>query len=47
MGLNVGVGCLEVFLYFFKVLLVGETVQDDIEIALGEGVGNTQSDSAQ
>ena len=47
MSLDVGVSGLEVFFDFFKVFLGGKTVQDDIEVSLGEGIGNTESNSAQ
>lgn len=47
MSLDVGVSGLEVFFDFFKVFLGGKTVKDDIEVSLGEGIGNTESDSAQ
>ena len=46
MGLDVRVSGLEVLVDFFEVFLGGETVQDNIEIALGKGIGNTKADTA-
>lgn len=47
MGLDVGVGGLEMFLNFFEVFLGGETIEDDVKVSLGKGIGNTESDTAQ
>ena len=46
MGLDVRVSGLEVLFDFFEVFLGGETVQDNIVIALGKSIGNTETDTA-